>query len=243
MSIIGVGTVVTGILIIALSKKIAKARYPPKHALLRPHEDEEKEASAPPFPQDPNRLSFSGQELLSEPAPQVLQEPLLETMRKTDATLLPTVSEYWIGVLAAGFSGILGGSLLAPMHYVPTYEKGLVFLPAFGLSVVAVSPLMMLPYLCIGQRELPPFYLHDTFFVGLLSGFIWSAGNIFAIAAIDRLGYGLAYPLIQTNVLVAGIWGIGLFDEFAKQTGAGAVFTIGAGILLTGAVLLAVGQE
>jgi glucose uptake protein GlcU len=44
-------------------------------------------------------------------------------------------------------------------------------------------------------------------------GIFFAAYNLFAIGAIPRLGYGIAFPLSQCSVLVGGLWGIYYFNE------------------------------
>jgi len=65
--------------------------------------------------------------------------------------------------------GLAGGSILAPLHYVPCSQLGLVFLPSFGIGAMATSPLMVLLHR-IWNGCLPNFQFRDTFLIGALSG-------------------------------------------------------------------------
>jgi glucose uptake protein GlcU len=84
----------------------------------------------------------------------------------------------------------------------------------------------------------PPLHLRSTLPIGILSGLLWNISNILAIVAIPSLGYGVAYPILQCALFVAGIWGITVFKEI--QGRAIGVFFISGGILISGAVCVAV---
>jgi glucose uptake protein GlcU len=45
---------------------------------------------------------------------------------------------------------------------------------------------------------------------------VCDAGNILSILATERVGVAVAYPLFQCGLLVAGMWGILLFEELER---------------------------
>ncbi|MCD6353983.1 MAG: multidrug DMT transporter permease, partial [Prolixibacteraceae bacterium] len=53
-------------------------------------------------------------------------------------------------------------------------------------------------------------------FVGILGGIIWSLGMMLSIMAGDIAGYAISYGLGQGATLVAVIWGVFVWKEFAK---------------------------
>jgi glucose uptake protein GlcU len=55
--------------------------------------------------------------------------------------------------------------------------------------------------------------------------------------AIGYIGYGLAYPIVQSSLFVSGLWGIFLFDEM-KGGKNRALFWLSGAFLVVGASLL-----
>ncbi len=51
--------------------------------------------------------------------------------------------------------------------------------------------------------------------VGILGGIIWSLGMMLSIMAGDKAGYAISYGLGQGATLVAAIWGVFVWKEFA----------------------------
>ncbi len=43
------------------------------------------------------------------------------------------------------------------------------------------------------------------------------AGNILSILSTERIGISVAYPIFQCGLFVAGLLGIGLFNEIERQ--------------------------
>lgn len=147
-------------------------------------------------------------------------------------------SDYITGILWACCVGIFGGSILAPLHYVP--EQGLIFLPSFGIGALLTSPIVLLLQIaCTG--EVPDFHWKDALVTGMISGFIYNTGNALSIIAITSIGYGIAYPILQCAVLVSGLWGIFLFKEITYGP-AICVFFTGGFTLLLGGILLTVSR-
>jgi glucose uptake protein GlcU len=84
-------------------------------------------------------------------------------------------------------------------------------------------------------------FARESMVMGILAGCLWNCGNICAVLAIPVLGYGLAFPIVQCSILVAGVWGLGWFEEFkGLQVW---VFAIAGVVLLSGAAMLSVGYK
>lgn len=105
---------------------------------------------------------------------------------------------FW--ALCVGFSG---GSILAPSHYAHPDERGLAFLPSFGIGAIIASPILTVVWFTLVEKSLPPLHL-STLPVGLFSGLLWNISNICAVIAIPMLGYSVAYPILQCALFVAG---------------------------------------
>lgn len=55
--------------------------------------------------------------------------------------------------------------------------------------------------------------------------------------AIGYLGYGLAYPIVQSSLFVSGLWGIFKFDEMKGKRNR-TIFWISGAVLVMAATLL-----
>ena len=52
--------------------------------------------------------------------------------------------------------------------------------------------------------------------VGIMGGIIWSLGMMLSIMAGDVAGYAISYGLGQGATLIAAIWGVFVWKEFAQ---------------------------
>lgn len=128
-----------------------------------------------------------------------------------------------VGILAAAFCGIYGGSIMAPMKFAPPDAKGTGYLISFSTGAMIVTGVLWvfrylyLIYCCrsihMAYRALPSFYVRDMWLPGGTAGLLWSIGNFFSLISVNILGEGVGYPLVQTSILVAGLWGIFYFKE------------------------------
>jgi hypothetical protein len=62
-------------------------------------------------------------------------------------------------------------------------------------------------------RELPSFHFRVMWLPGGLSGLLWSIGNFFSLLSVFYLGEGVGYPLVQTSILISGLWGLFYYQE------------------------------
>jgi len=128
-----------------------------------------------------------------------------------------------LGMWSAAFCGIWGGSIMAPMKFCKSDTKGTHYLMSFsiGASIVTLS-LWLFRYIFYASRlrsfskgyaALPSFHLRTMWLAGGTSGLLWSIGNFFSLISVNLLGEGVGYPLVQTSILIAGLWGIFFFKE------------------------------
>lgn len=128
-----------------------------------------------------------------------------------------------LGMLAAAFCGIWGGSIMAPMKFSKGTTKGTHYLLSFaiGASIVNITLwVLRFSYTAVRCRSLtkaydglPSFHLRVMWLAGGASGLLWSIGNFFSLISVFYLGEGVGYPLVQTSILVSGLWGIFYFKE------------------------------
>jgi Transmembrane family, TMEM144 of transporters len=133
------------------------------------------------------------------------------------------VSKRHLGMLSAAFCGLWGGSIMAPMKFCSADTKGTHYLLSFsiGASIVNIV-LWMLRYLYNviqyqsfydAYKNLPSFHLRKMWLAGGTSGILWSIGNFFSLISVFYLGEGVGYPLVQTSILISGLWGLFYFKE------------------------------
>jgi glucose uptake protein GlcU len=60
---------------------------------------------------------------------------------------------------------------------------------------------------------MPPFHLKELWFRGFLAGLLLTIGMFGSIMAISFLGQGVGNSLVQTKILISGLWGIFWFKE------------------------------
>jgi len=74
----------------------------------------------------------------------------------------------------------------------------------------------------------------------LLAGLLWSVGNFAGTLATEQLGYALAWPLVQCQLLVSSAWGVAYYKEqrgmrqVAAMCAATCFIVVGATLLMLG---------
>ena len=119
------------------------------------------------------------------------------------------------GLILAFFVGWFGGSILAPLNFVPPEQKGLVFVPSFGIGSFAMTSVILACVIYSNKRTNGSleFKWSHGLPLGILSGTLFQLSNILSITAIPALGYGVVYPLLQCAILFSGFWGVFVFKE------------------------------
>jgi glucose uptake protein GlcU len=97
----------------------------------------------------------------------------------------------------------------------------------------AVVPLLLAAY-----HALPSFHLRIMWLPGGLAGLLWSIGNFFSLISVFYLGEGVGYPLVQTSILISGLWGLFYYKEVTglerrAKWFASSLLTIGGILLLS----------
>lgn len=148
-------------------------------------------------------------------------------------------SDHCLGIVYTIVAGVLSGTSLVTLHYIPDHEKGFNFLPGFGVGVMILSPLIAIGNSFLTVHELPAFHWGKAMRYGIVSGIIWSVGNLFTVGAVDKLSYGVAIPIIQCLAIVSTFWGISLYQDTKRVRGAHVFFVLFASCMIAGAVMLA----
>jgi hypothetical protein len=129
-----------------------------------------------------------------------------------------------LGILAAMFGGIYGGSIMAPMKFAPDDAKGSHFLISFAIGAATANlALWVIRYLYLCQRHgsmsraygaLPSFHFRKMWLHGGACGIIWSIGNFFSIISVEFLGEGVGYSVVQAAMLGTVVVGRAFFSSF-----------------------------
>ena len=134
------------------------------------------------------------------------------------------LTERQCGMLAAAFCGTWGGSIMVPMKWSPPDTKGVAYLISFAIGASIINIILwILRFLYhfyktryswrAAYHALPSFHLRILWRAGGMCGLLWSIGNFFSLISVYYLGEGVGYPLVQTAILVSGLWGIFYFKE------------------------------
>lgn len=148
-----------------------------------------------------------------------------------------------IGFICCVLVGLLGGSMMVPLRYGP--NLGIVYAISFSTGVMIVTLVLFVAYFIVRsamarQVVLPEFQLKAALVPGLISGALWSVGNVCATyASLSPLGLTVGFPLTQVSLLIAGLYGIILFREMSGVRSIGQFIFSACLLLLPGCMLLA----
>jgi len=124
-----------------------------------------------------------------------------------------------LGLGAAIFNGIWGGSNLVPSHYAPIH--GVHFTISFATGALIANIVLVIGYVLLAKlvwrSPLPSPQFRVMALPGFLSGTMWSFGNFCSLYAVAAMGQGIGNSLIQSSVIVSGIWGICFYREMSGR--------------------------
>mmetsp|Transcript_9155 Transcript_9155/g.10053 ORF Transcript_9155/g.10053 Transcript_9155/m.10053 type:complete len:470 (+) Transcript_9155:241-1650(+) len=126
-----------------------------------------------------------------------------------------------LGILGAAMDGVLGGGNLIPMHYSSYHGLEYIISFATGAMIVTIS------FWCLrlgvnaheqkslkkGWMALPSMHLRTLFVPGVLSGTLWSIGNIGQIMSVTFLGESIGMSIVQSSMIISGVLGIMWYRE------------------------------
>mmetsp|Transcript_15944 Transcript_15944/g.30074 ORF Transcript_15944/g.30074 Transcript_15944/m.30074 type:complete len:365 (+) Transcript_15944:155-1249(+) len=149
-----------------------------------------------------------------------------------------------LGIIAAVFNGIWGGSVMVPMQYAPVEAVGTGYVISFaiGATIVTISLWLARFLFNLYQSDmnvtyaltsLPSLHLKTMWLPGAIAGTLWSIGNIASMISVRNLGEGVGYSLTQSSMLVSGLWGIFYFNEVQSMQ-MKIMWFLSAGITLVG---------
>jgi len=150
------------------------------------------------------------------------------------------------GVCAALLVGLLNGSLMVPFHYYMEDMKhtdgskdsiSIGYLFSFGIGILIVT-LPMCGAVLLTRCRRPQLHPRTVLVPGAMTGIFWAGGTWCATYSTLYLGDTVGYPLTQTCIVIASLWGIVFFKEIR---GAEPImtFALATVVVLGGCILLA----
>ena len=133
------------------------------------------------------------------------------------------ISKWFLGIFYAMLTGIFGGSVGFPSTYTDSTNSGAKFLISFAVGVAVIFPITLLSQ-CFLSNEKIQWHFRATFLPGIISGILWNLGNLCSLYAINAISYAIAYPIMQSSLVVGVIWGIFVWKEFTDARVIGTIF-------------------
>jgi len=154
-------------------------------------------------------------------------DELLKLTKDTDGIHLygKILTRREFGIVCAVINGVWGGMNLIPMHFAKAQGiYGIKYLISYATGSMIVTILLwMIMYLYQLKRfnfshqeamkALPSLHTAKLLVPGILSGCLYSLGNVGAIVAISVLGQSVGFSCVQLSLFVSGLWGIFVFGE------------------------------
>jgi len=148
--------------------------------------------------------------------------------------------KFLLGIFCAVLAGFFGGTQNVPMKHAPKEAHGIQYVISFGIGALLVITVFTSVYCVIRYflgKGLPTVNPRLSFGPGILAGLLWSAGNICNIYTVYALGITVGFPLVKCNMMVAGCWGVFLYNE-APSIWMKILFIFSCIVLLGGVTLL-----
>jgi len=152
-----------------------------------------------------------------------------------------TMSNLFLGGFFAVMTGIVGGSVGFPSNWTSDEDNDsrLKFLISFAVGCCCIIPITMI-WACFVSEERVKWHWKTCLVPGLLAGLVWNIGNVASLYAIQSIGYGVAYPIMQSSLIVANLWGIFVWKEVTEKRVICLIVTFGL-IVMAGCGLITVG--
>lgn len=127
----------------------------------------------------------------------------------------PRQASVALGIGAALFNGVWGSANLVPSFYAPYHGIHFQLSFAYGAGMANLTLFLFYYILCktYWKCNFPAFHFRVMALPGFVSGSLWSAGNFCSLYVVTALGQGFGNSMIQSSVIVAGLWGILWYQE------------------------------
>ncbi|CAM6095212.1 unnamed protein product [Calypogeia fissa] len=149
-------------------------------------------------------------------------------------------SKFVPGVICAAVVGVSNGSFLIPLKYATQEVKGVEYLVSFGVGTIIITAFLLMCHSILQVmlgRPRPAMQFKVAAGPGLLTGLLWSAGNVSSIYAMQYLGLALGWPLVQCQLLVSAMWAVFYYEEVSGRKAA-SILLASCGLVVVGAIML-----
>ena len=133
------------------------------------------------------------------------------------------------------------------LYHLHIRDRGINYVLSFAIGAAIAALLGWVMFLVIksyktgslnsGCQALPSLYLTEIWIPGVLSGVLWSIGNVSQILSVTFLGQSIGMSIVQSQMIVSGLLGIVLFQEI-KGVQKIVCWVLSATLTLMGIVLL-----
>mmetsp|Transcript_23948 Transcript_23948/g.38575 ORF Transcript_23948/g.38575 Transcript_23948/m.38575 type:complete len:478 (+) Transcript_23948:204-1637(+) len=192
----------------------------------------------------------------------------IQAIRPTNKPGIPRAAAAAFGFFAGVMAGVFDGALMVPYKlHVDLVEEPeasslrftVAYLASFSFASLLTAPFLLLfayvrehlqgevlpdQHGNAGDLRAP----NDRFMrklcraviPGGITGTIWAMGNFLSVHATKHLGMSIGFPLVQTGILVAAVWGVVFFQDInVSRPAVGALFACALISLIIGAAMLA----
>jgi glucose uptake protein GlcU len=140
-----------------------------------------------------------------------------------------TITRRQAGIVFAVLNGLIAGSSLVPLHYAKLDGfTHMSYLISFASGAVIANVGIWTTYfglqyaakcgdLSAAWDQIPKFHFFQIWQKMLLAGILLSGGQLGAILATSSLGQAVGNSLIQSKILISGIWGLCVFREVTNR--------------------------
>jgi glucose uptake protein len=133
-----------------------------------------------------------------------------------------------LGIVLGLLAAVFWGSYLVPVRKTTIPEGEFTLAMGAGVGVLAIATFPWFLELMESSK--------DVIF-SMSAGLIWSVGNICSLYAVRGLGLSKAVQVFSISVVINGVYGIVLFNEFGSDMRRIALLFVGIMIILLGVVL------
>jgi len=139
-----------------------------------------------------------------------------------------SITKRQCGIMGAAMNGIMTGGSLIPLHYAAEEGfGGAKYFPSMGIGAMIANTVLWLLFYAFrfGRAilrdqsvketfyEMPRWHFRVLWFPALIAGLLLSLAMFSTIIAITYLGQGVGNSIVQSKILVSGLWGIFWYKE------------------------------
>ena len=127
-----------------------------------------------------------------------------------------------IGIIFAVLTGLFGGSVGFPSNWTSEDDNNanIKYLISLAVGCCLIIPITILWIIFVYKFQknyIIEWHLKSCLIPGLLAGLVWNCANVASLYAIQSVGYAVAYPIMQSSLIVANLWGIFVFKEVTDK--------------------------